>query len=147
MSAGEQNWMPDTRLIVQRLQESAILPRKAHASDACFDLFACAQSSLQPGQREAIGLGLALQIEEGWEAQIRGRSGLASKGIEVHFGTIDHLYRKELKVLVHNASTKVWEVHPGDRIAQMKIDRIWDVELTEAEVDPTHRGGLGSTGR
>lgn len=141
------NEMSDTRLVVQRLCQSARLPQKAHRSDACFDLFAPAPWQLQPGERRALGLGIALQMEEGWEVQIRGRSGLAKKGIEVHFGTIDHLYRLEVKVLVHNASPEPWQVEAGDRVAQMKLARVWSVELEEGQVTPSERGGLGSTGR
>ena len=139
--------MSDTRLILQRLNPSALLPRKANPSDACFDLFAPEAYQLQPGERVALGTGLCMQIEEGWEVQIRGRSGLGKRGIEVHFGTIDHLYRLEVKVLVHNASGAVWEVSPGDRIAQMKLARVWEVDLVEGKVEPSGRGGLGSTGR
>lgn len=139
--------MSDTRLILERLNPSALLPRKANPSDACFDLFAPEACQVQPGQRVALGTGLCMQIEEGWEVQIRGRSGLGKRGIEVHFGTIDHLYRLEVKVLVHNASGAVWEVSAGDRIAQMKLARVWEVELVEGKVEPSHRGGLGSTGR
>lgn len=139
--------MPDTRLIIERLNPTAVAPRKANPSDACFDLFAPEATSVPAGERVALGLGLALQIEEGWEAQIRGRSGLAKRGIEVHFGTIDHLFRQELKVLVYNGSGQNWEIQPGDRVAQMKLARVWDVEIVEAAVTPTGRGGLGSTGR
>ena len=139
--------MPDTQLIVERLDANALLPRKANPSDACYDLFAPAPFRLAPGHREALGLGLALQIEEGWEAQIRGRSGLAKRGLEVHFGTIDHLYRLEVKVLIYNASQQPWEIQSGDRIAQLKMERVWDVEIKEARVSPSERGGLGSTGR
>ena len=139
--------MPDTRLVVQRLQPDALLPRKANPSDACFDLFAPTACRLAAGQRAAVGLGIALEIEEGWEAQVRGRSGLARRGIEVHFGTIDHLYRLEVKVLVHNASGQDWEIKAGDRVAQLKLERVWEVDVVEAEVTPSQRGGLGSTGR
>lgn len=139
--------MPDTRLVVQRLQPDALLPRKANPSDACFDLFAPAARRVAAGHRVAVGLGIALEIEEGWEAQIRGRSGLARRGIEVHFGTIDHLYRLEVKVLVHNGSGQDWEIEAGDRVAQLKLERVWEVEVVEAEVTPSRRGGLGSTGR
>lgn len=139
--------MPDTRLIVQRLCETARIPQKAHGSDACYDLFAPNPWQLQPGERKALGLGIALHMEEGWEAQVRGRSGLARRGIEIHFGTIDHLYRLEVKVLVHNASPDPWSVEMGDRVAQMKLERVWSVEVLEGEVVPSERGGLGSTGR
>ena len=139
--------MTDTRLIVEKLHPAAQLPRKAHPCDACFDLFAPQAYSVAPGERTALGLGIAIQMEPGWEAQIRGRSGLARRGIEVHFGTIDHLYRLEVKVLVHNASGQPWLVEAGDRVAQMKLARIWEVEVLEGSVSSTDRGGLGSTGR
>jgi dUTP pyrophosphatase len=132
---------------VQRLHPQALLPQKAHPSDACFDLFSPHKARVEPAQRVALATGLAFEIEEGWEVQLRGRSGLAKRGIEVHFGTVDHLYRLEVKVLVHNASTEPWEIQAGDRIAQLKLERVWGVELVEGEVTPTQRGGLGSTGR
>ena len=65
----------------------------------------------------------------------------------MHFGTIDHLYRLEVKVLVHNASGQDWEIEAGDRVAQLKLERVWEVDVVEAEVTPSQRGGLGSTGR
>lgn len=139
--------MSDTRLIIERVSPAAVAPRKANPSDACFDLFAPVACQVLPGERAAVGTGWLMQIEEGWEVQIRGRSGLGKRGIEVHFGTIDHLYRQEVKVLVHNASGQVWEVAAGDRIAQMKLARVWEVEIVEGTVEPTDRGGLGSTGR
>ena len=139
--------MSDTRLIIERVNPAAVAPRKANPSDACFDLFAPEAYRVLPGERAALGTGWLMQIEEGWEVQIRGRSGLGKRGIEVHFGTIDHLYRQEVKVLVHNASGQIWEVAAGDRVAQMKLARVWEVEIVEARVEPSERGGLGSTGR
>ncbi len=139
--------MSDTRLIIERVNPAAVAPRKANPSDACFDLFVPEAYRVLPGERTALGTGWLMQIEEGWEVQIRGRSGLGKRGIEVHFGTIDHLYRQEVKVLVHNASGQVWEVAAGDRVAQMKLARVWEVEIVEARVERSERGGLGSTGR
>lgn len=139
--------MYDTRLIVQRLNSEARLPTKSHPSDAAYDLYVPEAQTLAPGERRAIGVGLAIELESGWEAQIRGRSGLAARGIAVHFGTIDHLYRQELKVLVHNTGEQPWSCAPGDRIAQMKLARVYEVELVEGPVTGSERGGLGSTGR
>ncbi len=139
--------MSDTRLIIERVNPAAVAPRKANPSDACFDLFVPEAYRVLPGERAALGTGWLMQIEEGWEVQIRGRSGLGRRGIEVHFGTIDHLFRQEVKVLVHNASGQVWEVAAGDRVAQMKLARVWEVEIVEARVEHSQRGGLGSTGR
>ena len=135
------------RLIVERLRPEAQIPVKAHPSDACYDLHVPEAGQLEPGERRALSTGLAIQMEEGWEAQIRGRSGLAKRGIEVHFGTVDHLYRQEVKVLIHNGSGQTWVYQAGDRIAQMKLARVYEVELVEGKVAETARGGLGSTGR
>ena len=137
----------DTQVKVQRNHPAAQLPRKAHPSDACFDLTACQEQSIAPATSGVIDTGLAVEMEEGWEIQIRGRSGLAKRGIVVHPGTIDHLYRLNLKVLVHNTSDTPWEIQAGDRIAQMKVSRVWDVAIVEAPVTSSERGGLGSTGR
>lgn len=132
---------------IQKLRPEAVVPRKANPTDACFDLVCPEAARVEAGQTVALPTGLALELPPGWEAQVRGRSGLAKRGIVIHPGTIDHLYRLELRVLVHNLSGEVWEVQAGDRIAQMKIDRVWEVELVEGPVAPTGRGGLGSTGR
>lgn len=138
---------PDTRLIVQRLTPAAQMPRKAHPGDACFDLFAARAAEVLPGQRTALCTGLAMQIEEGWEVQVRGRSGLAARGVQVHFGTVDFLYRLEVKVLVTNAGSEPWLVAVGDRIAQVQLARVPHVELLEGVVEGSERGGFGSSGR
>lgn len=137
----------DTTLIVERVHPEALLPKKALAEDACFDLFSAEERVVPPGATQILGTGILVQIEAGWEAQVRGRSGLASRGLVVHQGTIDSLYRKELKVIVHNLSDQEWAIARQDRIAQMKLSRVWSVELVEGKVQPTERGGLGSTGR
>lgn len=137
----------DTRLVVEIRHPDAALPHKANPSDACFDLVSPQSAVISAGATLAVDTGLGIQLEEGWEAQIRGRSGLAARGILVHPGTIDHLYRQNLKVLVHNLSGADYQVKPGDRIAQMKLAKVWRVDLVEGPVEPTDRGGLGSTGR
>jgi dUTP pyrophosphatase len=138
--------MNNTTVIIEKTREDAILPRKAHATDSCYDLSAPDSVLVPPHGTAVVDLGLAIQLEEGWEAQIRGRSGLASRGLVVHPGTIDHLYRLPLKMIVHNLSAEAQCFEAGQRLAQMKIDRVWNVTLTEGAVQPTMRGGLGSTG-
>ncbi len=138
---------PDTRVRIELRDPQARRPTLAHPGDACFDLYAPQGVEVPVGATVAVDTGLAIELEEGWEAQIRGRSGLARRGILVHPGTIDFQYRLNLWVLVHNLSQETWAFQAGDRIAQMKISRVWQVELVEAPVRPTPRGGLGSTGR
>ena len=136
----------DTRVIVERRHPAAVLPCKAHASDACFDLAIPEAAVLPPRTTCVVDAGLGIQLEEGWEAQIRGRSGLATRGIVVHPGTIDHLYRQNLRLIVHNVGNETLVLEAGQRLAQMKIERVWRIDLVEGNVQPTPRGGLGSTG-
>lgn len=111
------------------------------------------QQQLDPLERKLIPTGLFLALPQGTEAQIRPRSGLAFKhGITVlnSPGTIDADYRGEIKVLLVNLSNDVFEINPGDRIAQMVIASYVRAEFEEKEsLDTTARGagGFGSTGK
>lgn len=139
--------LPQLQLKIQLLTDSASLPKKANPSDACFDLAAAEDTVLPAGTTGFVGLGWAMELEPGWEARIRGRSGLASRGIVAHHGTIDHLYRKEVKVIMHNLTAQDFEIKVGDRVAQLSCAPVYPVALVEAEIIPTTRGGFGSTGR
>jgi dUTP pyrophosphatase len=107
---------------------------------------------LAPMQRKLIPTGLHIELPEGFEAQIRPRSGLAFKhgiGIVNSPGTIDADYRGEIKVLLINFSDQVFEINAGDRIAQMVVARHERVNWQEVEVlNETLRGagGYGHTG-
>lgn len=107
---------------------------------------------LHPLERKLIPTGLHIELPEGFEAQIRPRSGLAFKyGISIVNapGTIDADYRGEIKVLLINLSNEAFEVKPGDRIAQMIVARHEKVEWQEVEIlNETSRGagGYGHTG-
>lgn len=138
--------MIDCTVKVELIREKAKLPKKAFPTDAAYDLFLPESAAVTPGQTVALKLGIRLELPSGWEAQIRGRSGLALKGLTVHFGTIDHLYRKELGVIVHNTSSETIKLAEGDRIAQLKLEKVWNTELVCGTVIDTERGGFGSTG-
>lgn len=138
--------LPSTTLKIQLLHPEAALPQKANPSDACFDLTACEKATINAGRTGLVRLGWAMQLEQGWEARIRGRSGLASRGIMAHHGTIDHLYRLEVKVIMHNLTSESFLVEPGDRVAQMTVTPVYPVSLVETTVEETGRGGFGSTG-
>jgi len=107
---------------------------------------------LKPMERKLIPTGLHIELPEGFEAQIRPRSGLAFKhgiGIVNSPGTIDADYRGEVKVLLINFSDQVFEINTGDRIAQMVVARHEKVDWQEVEVlNETMRGagGYGHTG-
>lgn len=108
---------------------------------------------LAPGERAAIGTGLAFALPPGFEGQIRPRSGLARKhGVTLvnSPGTLDADYRGELMILLINHGREPVRIEPGERIAQMVIAPVVQAELIEVtELDETARGsgGFGSTGR
>ncbi len=109
--------------------------------------------TLLPLERQLVPTGLFLQLPDGFEAQVRPRSGLAIKqGITClnSPGTVDADYRGELKVILINLSQEPQAIHPGDRIAQMVFQKIEKVALNAvAEIDTTARGegGFGHTGK
>lgn len=108
---------------------------------------------LQPLERKLIPTGLYIELPEGYEAQIRPRSGLAlNEGLGVlnSPGTIDADYRGEIGIILVNLSNNVVSVHDGDRICQMVINKIEQPELVEVkELSDTERGagGFGHTGK
>lgn len=130
------------------------LPQYATAQSAGVDLMANLDEPvvLPPLGRALIPTGLFLQLPEGWEAQVRPRSGLAiKKGITVLNtpGTIDADYRGEVKVVLINLSDEDFVVEDGDRIAQMVFSCFQKGEFLEVEaLDETERGagGFGHTG-
>ena len=105
---------------------------------------------LKPGERTTIPLGFAVELPIGYEMEIRGRSGLASKnGIEVFQGTIDSDYRGEVGAIIRNTDDKDFEIKPFDRIAQAVISPViksnW-IEVDELSETERGEGGFGSTG-
>jgi dUTP pyrophosphatase len=130
------------------------LPAYETAHAAGMDLRADVEDTVQlkPFERKLIPTGLHIELPEGFEAQIRPRSGLAFKhGISIvnSPGTIDADYRGEIKVLLINLSNETFEINAGDRIAQMIVARHEKVSWQEVEVlNETSRGagGYGHTG-
>ncbi len=118
------------------------------------DLFACLERevTLGPGERKLIPTGIAVAIPEGFEGQVRPRSGLAvQKGIGIVNGpgTIDSDYRGEIGVLLINFGNEPFTIHDGERIAQIVISQVFRTALEEVDdLPPTRRqgGGFGHTG-
>jgi dUTP pyrophosphatase len=133
------------------------LPSQQSGGAAGVDLLAALDVSvtvrLAPGKRAVVPCGFAIALPQGHEAQVRSRSGLASKfGVSVlnSPGTIDADYRGEVKVILINLGEETFEIRRGDRIAQMVVAPVSAVGFTEKEnLDATERGssGFGSTGR
>jgi dUTP pyrophosphatase len=132
--------------------DEELAPKKAHHDDAAYDLRADTALEIPPGQTRLAPTGLFLELPAGFEAQVRPRSGLALKhGITVLNtpGTIDAGYRGEVGVILHNTGTTPFRVQRGDRVAQMVIQKLPDVELVPADaLNDSRRGasGFGSTG-
>jgi dUTP pyrophosphatase len=139
---------------VKRLPHFAGLELPAYATSgaAGMDVLAAEDVTLNPGARHAVATGLAMAIPHGFEIQVRPRSGLALKhGISIPNtpGTIDSDYRGELKVIVINHGTERFDIHRGDRIAQLVLAPVTRAAwLPVDELDETVRGegGFGSTG-
>lgn len=142
------------KIRVNLLHPAAKLPAYAHgpAEDAGLDICAIEDALLEPNVPAAVPTGLALEIPPGYEAQIRPRSGLALKHaitLPNAPATIDPGYRGELKVILLNLGKTAYQVHSGDRIAQMVIARYESIEWEEGELGESARGqgGFGSSGR
>jgi dUTP pyrophosphatase len=137
---------------VKRLRPNARLPERATGGSTGYDLYACLDETLTVGAAPVrVPTGVAIEIEAGYDVQIRPRSGLSAKGVMVTFGTIDADYRGELLVTMYALPHREpHEIHDGDRIAQLVISRVEDAEMLVAEdLSETARGagGHGSTGR
>jgi len=128
------------------------VPSRANPTDAGADIYSIEQCIIQPLERKAISTGIRMEIPEGYYARIAPRSGLAVKnGIDILAGVVDSSYRGEIKVVLYNSDkSNSFFVNPGDRIAQLIIEKHYNFDLIEVveELSDTDRGsgGFGSTG-
>lgn len=134
------------------LDDTCVVPQYQTAGSAGADICSRQSLNLEPSDRQLVSTGLFLEIPEGYECQIRPRSGLAYKhGVTVlnSPATIDSDYRGEIKVLLVNLSNNTFTINKGDRIAQLVFSSVTksDFVLTD-ELSDTNRGqgGFGSTG-
>ena len=144
-----------TILKIKRLEHNKVLPEYKTEGAAGMDLSAAIEEPvvLKPLERTLIPTGIKIELEHGYEAQVRPRSGLSIKhGITLIncVGTVDEDYRGELCVPVVNLSNEAYTIQPGERIAQMVIAHVEQakIEVVE-ELSDTERGvgGFGSTGK
>lgn len=139
---------------IKRLNHGAGLPLPEYATSGAAGMDICAAESmtLRVGRRHAVATGFAFAIPEGYEVQVRPRSGLALKnGITCLNtpGTIDSDYRGEVKVILANLGEDDFMINKGDRIAQLVVAPVTKATMVEVEsIDDTTRGtgGFGSTG-
>lgn len=161
---------------IKKLSDTAITPQKANYNDAGFDLFADEDITLAYGETKAIATNIAIELPDGFMADVRPRSGLTrDTALRVHYGTVDAGYRGGIGIICENvenlykiktlenelhalitksedavlAYSTAIEIKRGDKIAQLVIQRIPDIQLIEAdELTDSKRGGngFGSTG-
>jgi len=146
------------KIKIKKLRSDVEIPTYATSGAAGFDLRASQDATIYPNGTAFIGTGLAFEIPEGYEMQIRPRSGMSAKTkvrVANSPGTIDSDYRGEVKIILDNIYDKntgnmdAYTIRKGDRIAQGVICPVLQVEFEEVEeLDETERGegGLGSTG-
>lgn len=137
----------------KRLSSQAIKPSKKSKGAAGFDIHAAVNVTVFPNKTVKVPCGFAVEIPEGYELQMRPRSGLAlmhSITLINTPGTIDSDYRGEVCALIHNLGKEAFTINSGDRIAQLVLNELPDIKIVEvSHLSSTERssGGFGSTGR
>ena len=132
---------------------SGFFPKKAHPDDAGYDLYSRIDVEIAPMSGTAVPVGFAMELPSGYEAQIRPRSGLAAKHhitVTNSPGTVDANYRGEVKAILFNLGKEPFTIKRGDRIAQMVICKLPEIELQEVTAlseSDRGTGGFGSSGK
>ena len=137
------------RVKFKKLIDYAIPFKYTREGDACMDMYSVEDTIVEPNSTEVISTGIALEIPTGFEGIVRGRSGLASKGIHVHIGTIESSYRGDIGIIITNTTNEPFSINRGDRIAQFTVKPVNNILMEESEVlSGTERGanGFGSSG-
>ena len=143
-----------TKIQIKKLSTEVLTPKYETSGSSGMDIAAYIRQDIiiNPGEKALIPTGFSLSVPQGYEVQIRPRSGLAAKkGVTVLNtpGTIDSDYRGEIKVILINLSKDIFYVKSGERIAQMVVCPVKQVVVEEVnELSETNRGvgGFGSTG-
>lgn len=140
------------QLKIKRLNPEAKIPEYAHTGDAGLDLFSVDEVTIEPGESKLIKTGIAIELAQGTEAQIRPRSGLALKNQVTILntpGTIDEGYRGEICVIMINHGKQAFKIYKAMKIAQMVIQKVLRVNVEEVQSlsdSPRGTDGFGSTG-
>ncbi len=134
---------------VKKLSDDAVLPHRAHTTDAGADLFASKETIIKANSSEKVSTGIAIELETGFAGLVWGKSSIESKGIKIMAGLIDADYRGEVLVCMYNLTDKDFIFKKGDKIAQLVITNVEYPIFSEVEtINNTKRGdgGFGSTG-
>lgn len=139
------------RIKVKKTDENVQVPKYAHKGDSGFDLAANESATIAPGETKLIPTGLSFEIPEGYEMQVRPRSGMSAKSkfrVANSPGTVDSNFRGEVKIIAENTGHRPIFIEKGDRIAQGVICPIYEAVFIEEELEDTTRGvkGFGSSG-
>lgn len=128
----------------------APMPKRAHKGDSGYDLMYWHHPVvIEPGETFVVGCGIKIELPLGYEAQVRPRSGMSSRGIICPVGTIDSCYRGEIKAILTNHSNTPYTVQPGARIAQLVVQQVPKTVLVDVDtLTETDRGdsGFGGSG-
>lgn len=133
-------------------EPDAKMPSYAHKGDSGMDMYSTEECVLKPMERKLISTGIWIEIPQGFEAQIRPKSGLAINHGISHVncvGTIDSSYRGEIKVPLINLDSKSYKIEKGKKIGQMvfaKVEKAVFEEVKELGDTTRNEGGFGSTG-
>lgn len=156
------------KVLVELTNDLARIPTKGTSQAACFDVYACEDASVEFGKVTIIDLGIKISIPKGYEMVVRPRSSFGFKhGLAIHIGTIDSDYRGPMKIAMFSMNKEheaeylytnkgmpkykdnSFKIKCGDRIAQVKLQRVHPTIFVESKVNnDTERGegGFGSTG-
>lgn len=143
------------KIKVKKLTKTAKLPTRAYKLDSGLDLFLDQDVELQPLQRILASTGVAIELPESlrdeytYEATIRPKSGLSSKGLYVALGTIDNEYTGELKVVLINLTNEIMKFKQGQKIAQLVMQKVYlpeVIEVEELKITDRNEKGFGSSG-
>jgi len=141
-----------TTIKFKKINDFAEIPTKVYESDAGFDFKCINDFILDPNEMIVVDTGLSCALEDGYELQIRPKSGLAMKGITIvnSPGTIDCHYRGPIKIILANIGTQFLDFKKGYKIAQGVIQQLPSIKIIEvSELDKTDRNekGFGSSGK
>ena len=144
--------MSQAVLKVKILREGARLPVRATPGSSGLDIFACLDAPIELTQDVTlVPTGISTEVPEGYDLQIRPRSGLGRRGVDIIYGTLDSDYRGEIFVSMRIfGSTQSFRIEHGDRIAQLVVARVEGLDVVQVEeLAESERGvgGHGSTGR
>lgn len=146
--------MPQVLVVkVRKLIPGAKLPRYAHpgrTGDLAADLYASSEVIISPGTIASVSTGIAIELPEGYGALVEDRSGLATQGVTTLAGVVDTGYRGEIRVVLANLGKQRAHIRIGDRVAQLRLTRKYEVSFELAdELSDSSRGeqGFGSTGK